>query len=254
MSKIIKTITLIRSPFVIILSALWTVFSATLQLLMIPFFPRRFREILISQGWSRGLLLFAGVRLKVEGVENLPSTGALFVFNHCSLYDIPIAHAAIWRPIRFGAKQELFKIPFLSAGMRGQKVIPIDRANRDKVLNSYRKIYPEVRAGDNVILAPEGTRQKEEKIGPFKTGPFIFSVECGCPMVPVVISGASQLLGKKSFWINIGHLITTVHVRILKPVDPKKYSMDSLELFMSEVKEKMEASLAELQAKRDRTK
>ena len=42
--------------------------------------------------WSRGILNVTGVRLSVEGLDNIPKEGpCVFVANHRSYYDIPHA-------------------------------------------------------------------------------------------------------------------------------------------------------------------
>lgn len=240
MNKLQTVLTFVRSPFIIVFSALWTVFVASTQTLIFPFVPNFWRRNMVGIIWSEILLKIAGVRLKVTGLENLPPDGAVYLFNHTSNYDIPISYAALRKFLRFGAKESLFKVPFLSLGMRNMKVIPIDRANREKVLASYRRIYAEVkREGDNVILAPEGTRQKSEDIGPFKNGPFIFAVESGVPLVPFVISGASEIMGKKSFWINVGKLLRTVHVRVLPSVPVQGWTVEKIDELKEIVREQM---------------
>ncbi len=250
-SKIKFVLTLIRSPFIILFSALWTVFIATLQTVFYPILSNYWRRDRVGVIWSHGLVLIAGVRVKTTGRENIPKEGAIYLFNHTSHYDIPICYVAVPKFLRFGAKESLFKVPFLSLGMRNMKVIPIDRGNREKVLASYRKIYPEVKdLGENVILAPEGTRQKMEEIGPFKTGPFIFAVECGCALVPVVISGASEVLGKKSLWINLGKMFRRVHVKILPPISTSGWTLERVDELKEEVRAMMIEGLREAQAER----
>ena len=46
---------------------------------------------LTVRAWARLLLYFAGARVEVFGLENLPSTGGvLFVSNHQGAFDIPL--------------------------------------------------------------------------------------------------------------------------------------------------------------------
>lgn len=250
-NKIKLILTMIRSPFILLLSVLWTILVASTQTILYPILSNYWRRDMVGVIWSHGLALIAGMRVKTSGRENLPKEGAIYLFNHTSNYDIPICYVAVPRFLRFGAKESLFKIPFLSIGMRNMKVIPIDRGNREKVLASYRKIYSEVKEdGESVILAPEGTRQMMEEIGPFKTGPFIFAVECGCSLVPVVISGASEILGKKSLWINLGKMFRRVHVKILPPVSTGGYTLAQIDELKEEVRAMMIEGLREAQRER----
>ncbi len=250
MRKIIYFITLIRVPFIIVFSSLWTALVASTQTLLFPFLPNFWRRDMVGIVWSEVLLKIAGVRLHVSGREHLRD-GAVYLFNHTSHYDIPICYGSARRFLRFGAKESLFKVPFLALGMRNMKVIPIDRGNREKVLASYRKIYSEVKLeGDNVILAPEGTRQTQEVIGPFKNGPFIFAVECGVPLIPIVIAGASEVLGKKSLAINLGRILRSVYVKILPPVSVEGWSPDRVEALKDVVRGQMIQGLKDAQEAR----
>ena len=46
--------------------------------------------------WSRGILNVTGVRLSVEGLDNIPKEGpCVFVANHRSYYDIPLLLASL---------------------------------------------------------------------------------------------------------------------------------------------------------------
>ena len=46
--------------------------------------------------WSRGILNVTGVRLSVEGLDNIPKEGpCVFVANHRSYYDIPLLLAGL---------------------------------------------------------------------------------------------------------------------------------------------------------------
>ena len=52
--------------------------------------------------WSKGILNVTGVRLSVEGLDNIPKDGpCVFVANHRSYYDIPLLLAgsmSLWHP------------------------------------------------------------------------------------------------------------------------------------------------------------
>ena len=65
--------------------------------------------------WSKGILNVTGVRLSVEGLDNIPKDGpCVFVANHRSYYDIPLLLAGLDEPYGILAKEELEKIPLLN--------------------------------------------------------------------------------------------------------------------------------------------
>ena len=56
------------------------------------------------------LLFKIGLRLNVEGTENIPKDGPLVIAsNHLSLLDPPVIGVAATRKVHFMAKQELFR-------------------------------------------------------------------------------------------------------------------------------------------------
>ena len=69
--------------------------------------------------WSKGILNVTGVRLSVEGLDNIPKDGpCVFVANHRSYYDIPLLLAGLDKPYGILAKEELGKIPLLNRWMK----------------------------------------------------------------------------------------------------------------------------------------
>lgn len=169
--------------------------------------------------WSRLVLGACGVRVKVEGLENLPEGGAVYIFNHTSHFDIPVIHTALNKDLRFGAKIELFQIPFFGGAMRAVGVLPITRSSREEVLKIYERSIERVNQGEGFVLAPEGTRQNGKELGRFKAGPFVFAINAQCPMVPVVLHDVTKVLPKKKLLPNWGQWRSEVRVQVL-PIIP----------------------------------
>jgi 1-acyl-sn-glycerol-3-phosphate acyltransferase len=62
----------------------------------------------VARFWSRSLLLFARVRVKVEGLENIdPGASYVFCSNHLSYMDTPVVLSSIPAEFRFLAKEGL---------------------------------------------------------------------------------------------------------------------------------------------------
>ncbi|HJQ37856.1 MAG TPA: lysophospholipid acyltransferase family protein, partial [Thermoanaerobaculia bacterium] len=62
--------------------------------------------------WARSIVRAAGIDLRTENIEAIePDKRYILVANHYSYFDIPCIFAAVPQPIRFMAKQSLFKIP-----------------------------------------------------------------------------------------------------------------------------------------------
>lgn len=173
--------------------------------------------------WSKAVLWFYGVEVKRDGLQKLPSKGgAILLFNHQSHFDIPAVTAFSGRRLRYGAKIELFKVPFFGPAIRAAGCLPIARDNRAEVLRIYEEASEKFREGVIFALAPEGTRQNGPVIGAFKKGPFIFATRSQVPVVPVVIEGADRVMPKGNLLVNIGRWKRTIQVRALDPLFPEK--------------------------------
>lgn len=178
--------------------------------------------------WAKSFIFLFRIRLRVDGLENIPPQGSLYIYNHSSNADPFAVLAAVPRNLRMGAKKELSKVPMLGKGMSLGGTVWIDRSNREAVLQSYRAIYGEVRGGDNFVLAPEGTRQsKEFPLGEFKMGPFIFATEAKVPLVAVVLKGSFSLWPRSHLFPQLGHVIA---VKICPPLVTEGTSVEELKI------------------------
>lgn len=203
----------------IIFSVVWTILIAISVVAFGTFNQTRIINRLVYY-WALFPLKILGIKVKAYGLENLPrSRGAIFVFNHQSLFDILAVHLVTDITIRFGAKIELFKIPVFGHGMRAAGALPIVRENRSEVFKVYREAEGRTGKGESFILAPEGTRQLTPQIGNFKKGPFMFAVNAKAPVIPTVIVGSFEAMPKKDLLPNLGRMSRTIEVHFLKPVD-----------------------------------
>ncbi len=189
--------------------------------------------------WTSNACRMFGVKVEVKGLENRPSGGFLYVFNHTSFFDI-FAMNGYLGSFRFGAKIELFKIPVFGPAMRRAGILPIARDRREEVFKVYRESEARIKAGERFALAPEGTRQKTERLGPFKSGPFIFAINAHAPIVPVVIKGAAAILPKGHIIPNWGVWSRTVTLHVLPPVDPSEYTIETRPQLQERVRKMME--------------
>lgn len=171
--------------------------------------------------WSRIVNWYFGIDVVAEGFEKIPASGGgILAFNHQSHFDIPAITGSSRRQVRYGAKIELYKIPFFGAAIRVAGCLPIARDNRKEVFRIYEDAAVKFEQGILYALAPEGTRQSEPHIAAFKKGPFIFAVNAKVPIVPIVIEGANRVLKKGKLLVNLGRMRRTIRVRVLDPIYP----------------------------------
>lgn len=189
--------------------------------------------------WTKNACRMFGVNVKVIGAENQPEGGCLYVFNHTSFFDI-FAMNGYLKSFRFGAKIELFKIPVFGFAMRRAGILPIARERREEVFKVYREAEARIAAGEKFALAPEGTRQHSERLGSFKSGPFVFAINAKAPIVPVVIKGAAAILPKGHIIPNWGTWSRTVTLHVLPAISPMSYTVDTRPQLQEKVRKTME--------------
>lgn len=204
-------------------------------------FPGSFELVTwIIRFWSKSLLWLFGIELKISGEELLPQEGGgVVVFNHQSLFDILVLMASTHRNIRFGAKIELFKIPFFGGAMRASGTLPIARENRAEVMKIYKDAEARFKINTLFVLAPEGTRQKEPVIGRFKKGPFIFAINAKVPLIPVVVTGTHAVLPKRSLNVNVGQLRRKIGVQYLPPIPTTAFTLGDVERLTESARQQM---------------
>src|SRR5262249_49566005 len=83
-----------------------------------------------SKGWSGLILGASGVRIRVLHADRTRRAGLYVIAStHESFYDIPVLFASLPMPVRFLAKRNLFRLPFLGWAMSAAGFVPVDRAD-----------------------------------------------------------------------------------------------------------------------------
>ncbi|WP_413574616.1 lysophospholipid acyltransferase family protein [Bdellovibrio sp. HCB290] len=221
----LKLLSYPRTLLASILLPIHTVFCSALMVLVTFIYPNRWLEDQIVYFWTRGCCWMFGVKVVVKGFHKEAKGGYLFVFNHTSFFDI-FAMSGYLGSFRFGAKIELFKIPVFGWGMKRAGILPIARHRREEVFKVYKEAEKRIANGERFALAPEGTRQHTETLGPFKSGPFILAINAKAPIVPVIVKGAAEIMPKGSFLPNWGVWTRTITLEVLPPVDTSGYTIE----------------------------
>ncbi|HEX2602766.1 MAG TPA: lysophospholipid acyltransferase family protein [Gemmatimonadaceae bacterium] len=192
--------------------------------------------------WSAAVLWAAGIKIRVHGRENLAGDAPrIFASNHVSWFDVP-ALARILPRYKFVAKAELFKVPIFGKGMRAAGMIELQRENRKAAFGAYEVAAERIRAGNSVVVFPEGTRGHEYPLRPFKKGPFVLAIAAGVPIVPIVVHGTIEIMPKGSLWAHPG----TIDVHLLEPVSTTGIDYDHREALMQAVRTRMADTMRKL--------
>jgi len=164
----------------------------------------------------------AGIRVLVEGCENVPAGQAcIFMANHVSNLDPPALIPRIPGRTAAFAKRALFKIPIFGYGLKLGSFIPVDRTgSAHTAKESVEAAKRVLEQGVHITTFVEGTRSPDGRMLPFKKGTFYLAMQTGAPCVPLSIYGTETLMSKGSFGIKPG----TAHIIFHAPVNPGDYT------------------------------
>ena len=151
----------------------------------------------IAQGWAYLVIFISGCTITIKGKDNIPKQGGVcFMSNHASVFDILLLLAYIGRPFGFIAKKELGYIPLFNAWIYILGGLFINRNNPRKGLKTINKGVKRLQKGNCILVFPEGSRSRDQKLLPFKPGAFKLATQSGVPIVPIAISNSSEVYEK----------------------------------------------------------
>ncbi len=146
-------------------------------------------------------------RYRVIHPERVLQSGpVILAMNHQSYLDPPLAGVACRRAIYFLARNTLLKLPLLGPILPKLNVIPVDQEGNDR--SALKALIRLLRAGEGVLVFPEGSRTLDGKLQPALPGLGFVIAKTLAPVVPMRIFGAYEALprgGKLRF-----HPITIV--------------------------------------------
>jgi 1-acyl-sn-glycerol-3-phosphate acyltransferase len=187
----------------------------------------------IARFWGKSILVVSRIKVSVKGLSNIdPSSPYIYMPNHQSNFDIPVLLGHLTVQFRWLAKKELFKIPIFGHAMRNVGYISIDRSDRQSAFESLKKAAEKIKSGVSVLIFPEGTRSRDDKIRPFKKGGFVMAIDSGVPIVPVVITGTRAIMPKGRFRVYPGHVSMVIH----KPIETSIYTRETKDGLMEKVR------------------
>ncbi|CAN7315851.1 lysophospholipid acyltransferase family protein [Rhizobium sp. LjRoot30] len=202
-----------------------TLFYANLILRMIILTPAYFllprkKAYAIPKAWARSSnWLFekvAGTSFEIEGLENIPKSGGyIFAPKHQSFWDTFGLLPWLDDPV-YILKRELMWIPLFGWYVLKQRMIPVNRGAKGKVmLEVLKRAREEMENGRQLIIYPEGTRRPPGAPPEYKFGIARMYRDLGVPVVPVAMHPGLFWPRRKSMRYP-GHF----KVRILPPIMP----------------------------------
>jgi 1-acyl-sn-glycerol-3-phosphate acyltransferase len=193
-----------------------TIFFGTISLAVSFFDQTGTVQIRVARAWARSLLWVSGVRVHVEGLEQIDPRGSyVFISNHLSYMDTPVALAHIPAQFRFLAKRGLFQIPLLGTHLSRAGHIPVPREDPRASVKTMQLAAEKIQQKKiSLLIFPEGGRSQDGILRRFKEGGAYIAIRAGVPLVPLVMLGTRDVLPYGSGIVVPG----AVTLRILEPI------------------------------------
>jgi cytidylate kinase len=133
---------------------------------------------------------FLGLRIELHPAARLPGS-VLVACNHIAGLDPPLMGASVPFESWFVAKLELFRQAWLARLISRFNAIPIRRGTAD--FATLDRAVELLQAGRNVVMFPEGTRQRPGRLGTARWGFGYVALRAGRPILPVFVRGSRDL-------------------------------------------------------------
>lgn len=173
------------------------------------------------------ILMHIFYRYKKNGFTKLPNNPCIIVANHRSALDGYFIYSKLRKKIAkntfFFAKEKHFHSKIGHFFARKNNVILMDI--NTNVRESLQQMAQVLKAGKNVIIFPEGTRSKDNKLLEFKDSFAILSKELEVPIIPVAINGSEHAIFK---YIHLPRPLTKITIDFLYPIYPKDSTIEEI--------------------------
>lgn len=198
------------------LSAVFFCFAVILWILTVLFDKRLYILQKYTCFWSSVVLMANPMwRISVFGRDNIdPRATYVMVSNHQSGADILVIFS-LYAHFKWVSKKSLFLFPFIGWNMFLNRYIALDRASGSSMRRMMEEARKNIRQGNSIMIFPEGTRSKDGRIQPFKSGAFQLALQTKSPILPIAIKGTSRAIRKGGFLINRNYDIEAV---VLEPI------------------------------------
>lgn len=181
-----------------------------------------------TRKWALSQMKLSGARVKIYGEENIPKdVPVLFIGNHQSNFDIALFLSYIKKPKGYIAKSEMKSWPLVHTWMEFIDCVFMDRSNIRKSAEAIVQGVNILKSGHSLVIFPEGTRSKGDKLGDFKAGSFKLATKAKVAIVPVTISGSYKLMEQNGNKIKPAEVELYIHPMV-ETKDLSKEELDGL--------------------------
>ncbi|KFO85916.1 1-acyl-sn-glycerol-3-phosphate acyltransferase alpha, partial [Buceros rhinoceros silvestris] len=222
----------------------WILLMATLLSPIVAFRGRSVENMKILRAVILPLKHICGIKIQVWGSEHLNiEEPYVIVCNHQASLDLMGMVEIIPDRCVPIAKKELKYMGTVGWACWLSGIIFIDRRRREDAINVISQMARTMRHENlRVLIFPEGTRNEEKSMLPFKRGAFHLAVQAQVPIFPMVISPYRDFFSSKDKKFTSG----TCTIRILPKVETQGLSQKDVPELTETVRQAMADALAEM--------
>jgi 1-acyl-sn-glycerol-3-phosphate acyltransferase len=181
----------------------------------------------VSKVWMGIFLTCSLVFVKAKN-KSVFQKGKSYIItgNHNSFMDVFATNPFVPHVAKTIAKAELARFPIFGSIYSWGSVL-VDRSSAQSRQRSYLEMKETLALGMDMLLFPEGTRNKSDKpLGKFQSGAFKLAVDTQKEIIPMVIFNTRKILpADKKFYLLPG----IIKIRYLPPISPEGKSVEELQ-------------------------
>ncbi|MEV6099919.1 AMP-binding protein [Nocardia sp. NPDC051981] len=162
-----------------------------IMLALLPSVPPRWATIRVA---ARILARLTGTDVAVHGLEHLPEGPLIVVPNHQSWLDGLALAAMLPRTWCFIAGELFRDRPLSGFVLRRLGAEFVERHERGQGVADTGHLVGRVRAGQSLVIFPEGAASRTAGVRPFHMGAFVVAAQTGAVVVPIGIRGTRTIL------------------------------------------------------------
>jgi 1-acyl-sn-glycerol-3-phosphate acyltransferase len=193
-------------------------------------------------------------RWRVFNAERVPLEGpVILAANHASFLDPPLIGSGLRRGINYLARESLFRFPGMGALLRSWQVVPVDRDGGGAA--GLKTILDRLLAGGAIILFPEGTRTRDGRLQPARSGIGLTVIKSDAVVIPVRTFGTFEAYGRNQKFprpfpvaVKYGEPMRFEKLR----AEAKNCSRARLKEIYQQIADEIMAAIAKLEPKEDK--
>lgn len=184
---------------------------------------------------TKFLIITGVMNIKVDNKKLLQDLkGTLVIANHPSFLDIVVLMSILPRADCL-VKASLWKNPFIGWVVRASQYIVSDNP-----LLLVDTCMERLRAGNNIVIFPEGTRSNLDSLKDFQRIYASIAINCECNLVPVFLQCTPPALTKQCRWYRIPSKKFIFDIIVFPPINLKMINNNGAPVSSKEFSAKIE--------------